>query len=128
MIFPDGFIIPKGTYITFPAGPLSRDPSLIDSPETFDGFRWCKDPEARNQSIVLINELNLHFGFGRQACPGRHFAVNTSKAILSRLLVEYDMKFEKGKEGKRPMNIRNGEQIMPNFYTKVLFKKRPVNI
>lgn len=128
IIFPDGFIIPKGTYITFPAGPLSRDPSLIDCPEAFDGFRWCKDPEARNQSLVTVNELNLHFGFGRQACPGRHFAANTSKAILSRLLVEYDMKFEEGNEGKRPMNIRNGEQIMPNFYTKVLIKKRPVSI
>ncbi|OJJ07967.1 hypothetical protein ASPVEDRAFT_66120 [Aspergillus versicolor CBS 583.65] len=128
IVFPDGFKIPKGTYVTFPAGPLSRDPSLIDSPETFDGFRWCKDPEARNQSLVSVNQLNLHFGFGRQACPGRHFATNTSKAILSRLLVEYDMKFEEGKEGKRPMNIRNGEQIMPNFYTKVLLKKRPVNI
>ncbi|KAL4778118.1 cytochrome P450 [Aspergillus varians] len=128
IIFPDGLMIPKGTYICFPSGPLSRDPDLIESPETFNGFRWCQDPNSRSNSLVSINDLNLHFGYGRQACPGRHFAANTAKAILSRLLVEYDMKFEKGKEGKRPRNIRNGEQILPNLYTKLLLKKRNVTI
>lgn len=139
IIFDDGFMLPRGTHISFPAGPLSRDPDLIDSPETFDGFRWCKDedeecggdaksskPKPKNTSIVNIGKLNLHFGYGRSACPGRFFAANTAKAILSRLLLEYDLKFEEGKEGKRPMNIRNGEQIFANFFTKVLIKKRGV--
>ncbi|KAL4918485.1 cytochrome P450 [Aspergillus aurantiobrunneus] len=128
IIFPDGLIIPKGTYLCFPAGPLSRDPALLESPEVFDGFRWCLDPEVRSNSLVSTNELNLHFGYGRQACPGRHFAANTAKAILTRLIVEYDLKFPKGKEGRRPWNIRNGEQIMPNFFTKVLMKRRDVNL
>ncbi|KAL4936006.1 hypothetical protein BDV06DRAFT_217007 [Aspergillus oleicola] len=140
-IFPDGFIVPKGTHIVFPAGPLSRDPALISNPETFDGFRWCKSPEtntntdsgtetdtdSKNESLVTISPLNLHFGYGRQACPGRHFAVVTSKAILSRLLLDYDLKVLGGQEKKRPMNIRNGEQILPNFLTKVLIRKRGVS-
>ncbi|KAL2825998.1 cytochrome P450 [Aspergillus cavernicola] len=128
IIFSDGFIIPKGTHICFASGPLSRDPNVIPDPETFDAYRWCKDPKARSTSLVSISEANLHFGYGRQACPGRFFSAHTSKAILSHLLVEYDIRLEEGKEGKRPMNIRNGEQIMPNFYTKVLLRKRGVNI
>lgn len=132
LVFKDGFVVPKGTHICFAAGPLSRDPELIDDPETFDGFRWCKDRQynkkGHNNSLVALSKLNLHFGYGRQACPGRFFAENTSKAILSRLLVEYDLKFPEGKEVRRPWNIRNGEQIVPNIYTKVLIRKRPVNL
>ncbi|KAL4758982.1 cytochrome P450 [Aspergillus foveolatus] len=132
LVFKDGFVVPKGTHVCFAAGPLSRDPELIDDPETFDGFRWCKDRQynkkGHNHSLVALSKLNLHFGYGRQACPGRFFAENTSKAILSRLLVEYDLKFSEGNEGRRPWNIRNGEQIVPNIYTKVLIRKRLVNL
>ncbi|RDW93076.1 cytochrome P450 [Aspergillus mulundensis] len=132
LVFKDGLVIPKGTYICFAAGPLSRDPELVEEPETFDGFRWCNDKQdnkyGRNHSLVTLSKLNLHFGYGRQACPGRFFADNASKAILSRLLVEYDIKFPEGKEGKRPWNVRNGEQIFPNMFTKVLIRKRPVNL
>jgi cytochrome P450 len=125
--FSDGPTIPSNTHICFPSGPLSRDPINLPypnlDPSTFDGFRWCRDPYARNNKLVRTTAANLHFGHGRQVCPGRHFAANTSKAILSRLLVEYDMKFEEGSEARRPMDIRNGEQIMPNFYAKVLIRR-----
>ncbi|KAL2846134.1 cytochrome P450 [Aspergillus pseudoustus] len=127
LTFSDGLTIPANTHICFAAGPLSRDPSNVPypnlDPSTFDGFRWCRDPYAKNNKLVSTTAANLHFGFGRQACPGRRFAANTSKAILSRLLIEYDMKFEEGREGNRPMNIRNGEQIMPNFYARVLIRR-----
>ncbi|KAL4964385.1 cytochrome P450 [Aspergillus stella-maris] len=139
LIFPDGFTVPEGTHIVFPAGPLSRDPTLITNPGTFDGLRWCpnssnndsdtdsdKAIESKNDSIVTASPLNLHFGYGRQACPGRHFASATSKALLSKLLVEYDIKPLDSKQWKRPTNIRNGEQIMPNLFTKVLIRRREV--
>ncbi|KAL3462588.1 cytochrome P450 [Aspergillus heterothallicus] len=127
LVFSDGLTIPANTHICFASGPLSRDPANLPypnlDPSTFDGFRWCRDLYARNNKLVSMSPSNLHFGYGRQVCPGRHFAANTSKAILSRLLVEYDMKFEEGKEGRRPLNIRNGEQIMPNFYATVLIRR-----
>ncbi|KAL4864185.1 hypothetical protein BDV12DRAFT_201351 [Aspergillus spectabilis] len=129
----DGFFIPENTYIVFPSGPLSRDASIINDPEVFDGYRWCNDHMDTNMdkartmsSLVTINESNLHFGYGREACPGRFFAAHASKAILSRLLVEYDIRFLDGKEGVRPANIRNGEHIMPNIFTKVLIRRRGV--
>ncbi|KAL3491244.1 cytochrome P450 [Aspergillus germanicus] len=125
--FSDGFTIPAKTHICFPSGPLSRDPNNLPypnlDPSTFDGFRWCRDPYGRNNKLVSTTAANLHFGYGRQVCPGRHFAANTSKAILSRLLVEYERKFEEEREGRRPMDIRNGEQIMPNLYAKVLIRR-----
>ncbi|KAL3478373.1 cytochrome P450 [Aspergillus californicus] len=124
IIFSDGFVLPKGALICFASGPIALDPAFVSNPETFDGFRW---ETSSRTSLVAVSDTHLHFGYGRSACPGRMFGSYASKAILSRFIVEYDMKFEEGKEGKRPMNFRNGEQIFPNVLTKVLIRKTGVS-
>lgn len=75
------------------------------------------------KSLITIGVDNMHFGFGRQACPGRAFAATAMKAILSRLISEYDVRFEE-RVVRRPANIVNGEQIMPNMKTLVFIRKR----
>ncbi|KAB8205322.1 cytochrome P450 [Aspergillus parasiticus] len=123
----DGVTLPKGTHICFPSGPMSRDPAVVPNPLTFDGFRWCKDLNAPDGSLTDVSPANLHFGFGGQACHGRFFGAVIAKAVMSRLLAEYDLKFEEGQTG-RPENIVNGEQIIPSISTKVLIKKKNVDI
>ncbi|GMG37336.1 unnamed protein product [Aspergillus oryzae] len=123
----DGVTLPKGTHVCFPSGPMSRDPTVVPDPLTFDGFRWCKDLNAPDGSLTDVSPANLHFGFGGQACHGRFFGAVIAKAVMSRLLAEYDLKFEEGQSG-RPENIVNGEQIMPSISTKVLIKKKNVDI
>ncbi|EAW14794.1 cytochrome P450 [Aspergillus clavatus NRRL 1] len=123
MVLSDGLVLKKGTHICFPSKPMGMDSSIVKDALTFDGFRWCDDPENKNASLVSIGPSNMHFGYGRQACPGRFFATNTNKAILSRLIADYEFKFEDGRK-TRPNNILLGEQIMPNMYTKVLMRKR----
>ncbi|KAF7716423.1 Cytochrome P450 monooxygenase [Penicillium ucsense] len=150
----DGLHLPKGIHICFPSGPVSKDPAFVFNPAVFDGFRWCQDPRDRdvlkfsslrssNQigneaktpngvnlnatpvtSFISISPANMHFGFGRQACPGRFFAANTIKAILSRLIMEYDFKFENNQVGWRPANIGIGEHVFPNTQTVVLLRRR----
>ncbi|KAJ5323672.1 hypothetical protein N7476_002272 [Penicillium atrosanguineum] len=152
----DGLIIPKGTHICFPSGPMSKDPSFIANPRPFDGFRWSQDASDRNAldasdavenaislngkqynatlapltstSFVSISPSNMHFGFGRQACPGRFFAVNTIKAILSRLIMEYDFKFDDCQAGQRPVNWAVGEHVLPNTSPVVLIRKRSIGL
>ena len=119
----DGLVIPQGTHICFASGPLARDPDLIPQPQPFDGLRWSLNTEDKTNSFVSIGPTNMHFGFGRQACPGRFFAAYSIKAIMSRLLMEYDFKLADGQK-KRPRNIRNGEQIMPNVWATLLIRKR----
>ncbi|KAH2375465.1 hypothetical protein KXV98_006616 [Aspergillus fumigatus] len=123
MVLSDGLVLEKGTHICFPSKPMGMDDSIIEDALTFRGFRWCEDPEARSTSLVSISPSNMHFGYGRQACPGRFFAANTNKAILGRLIADYEFKFE-GDNNKRPRNLTLGEQIMPNMHTKILLKKR----
>lgn len=149
----NGLVIPKGTHICFPAGPMSRDPSLVANPAAFDGFRWCKDPTDRNalvetNSDVALNDTNdeksqrpplgsttstsyvslgptiMHFGYGRQACPGRFFAGCMIKLIMSRILMEYDFKYDNDRTGWRPDNVHVGEHILPSTHTTVLLRKR----
>ncbi|KAH8434542.1 cytochrome P450 [Aspergillus melleus] len=126
LVLSDGFVLPKGSHICFPSGPMSRDSEIIEDADTFDPWRWCKDVEAPNY-LVTIGRTNMHFGYGRQACPGRFYATNTIKAILSRFLMEYDFKFERDMK-RRPYNVTNGDHIMPNMKTRVLIKERGVKI
>lgn len=135
---------------------MSKDPAFITDPDVFDGFRWCQDPTDRNvldrtaksaspanegnekhrnrdlvpstsTSFVSISPANMHFGFGRQACPGRFFAANTIKAIMSRIIMDYDLKFEERQAGRRPRNIVVGEHIFPSTNATVLFRKREIS-
>lgn len=159
----DGLLLPKGTHICFPSGPMSKDAAFITDPNVFDGFRWCQDPTDRNAldgttesaspanegrasetqsnekprnrdlvpststSFVSVSPANMHFGFGRQACPGRFFAASTIKAIMSRIIMDYDLKFEERQAGRRPRNIVVGEHIFPSTSTTVLFRKREIS-
>lgn len=148
----DGLLLPTGTHICFPSGPISKDPSFVANPDTFDGFRWCQDPKDRDAltepdqdpsnekphptslapststSFASISASNMHFGFGRQACPGRFFAANTIKAVFSRIVMEYDFRFEERQGCRRPVNLVVGEHILPNTSTRVLFRKRKVGL
>lgn len=120
LVLSDGLRIPAGTHICFPSGPFSRDNSIVASADKFAGFRWSDGRTHKSMTSIGID--NMHFGFGRQACPGRAFAVIMMKMILSRLITEYEMQFKDGTM-ERPANLVNGEQIFPNLGTKVFLKK-----
>lgn len=148
----DGLCIPAGTHICFPSGPISKDPAFVSNPHAFDGFRWCQDPQDRDAltasekhpsqekphptslapststSFVSISASNMHFGFGRQACPGRFFAANTLKAIFSWIVMEYEFKFEEKQGRRRPANLVVGEHVLPNMSTRVMFRKRAIGL
>ncbi|KAJ5919975.1 hypothetical protein N7454_009810 [Penicillium verhagenii] len=159
--------LPEGTHICFPAGPLSKDPAVIADPQSFDGFRWCRNPTDRHAlstytggasitdekhaesndieeswedgralslvpststSFVSISPSSMHFGAGRQACPGRFFAACTTKAIFSKIIMDYEFKYEDGRGDQRPQNLCVGEHILPNTSTPVLFRKRAIDM
>lgn len=118
----DGFVLPKGVQICFAAGPLTLDSEVVPEALPFDGLRWALNPECKHNSFVSMGPANMHFGYGRQACPGRFFAASSIKAVMSRLIMEYDFKFKDGKT--RPKNLFNGEQIMPNLFVPIFMRKR----
>ncbi|KAI9728828.1 MAG: hypothetical protein M1834_007215 [Cirrosporium novae-zelandiae] len=122
MTLSDGLKLSKGTHICMASGPISTDPEIVQDPEVFDGFRWSKENKGTS-SFVSTGPTGMHFGLGRYACPGRFFASYVIKAILARILLDYDFKFGPGQEG-RPKNIVIGDKIVPNYTTEVFFRKR----
>ena len=65
---------------------------------------------------------NLGFGFGSQACPGRHIAVNLIKMVVSTLLKDHEIKFAEGK-GK-PKAVHLVEFTFPDPASKLMMRKR----
>jgi cytochrome P450 len=101
--FHDGFQLKQGTRIVFPAQGIHFDAANYKSPQNFQPWRFagsgsCDCPADGTHKDVgrlkadAIDETYLPFGYGKQACPGRFFALKVVKLIIARLLDEYDIK------------------------------------
>ncbi|KAF2477644.1 cytochrome P450 [Lindgomyces ingoldianus] len=122
----DGTHIPAGTRIACANWNILNDPSTTPSPDTFDPMRsYRKRHESGEFNKHLAGQTdkdNLSFGHGKQACPGRYFAVGEIKMILARLLVEFEFKYPKGKG--RPSNFYADENVFPDPWARLLMRKR----
>jgi cytochrome P450 len=102
----DGFELRQGTRIAFPAQSIHRDPLNYDNPNEFVPFRFsgsgpctCEiDGLPKDNGRLKADapdEKYLPFGYGKQSCPGRFFALKVVKLIVGRLVYEYDIKWAK---------------------------------
>ncbi|KAJ3943321.1 uncharacterized protein N0V96_006243 [Colletotrichum fioriniae] len=94
MTLSDGTYLPKGTLITV-ATHNTRDPALWGPErEKFDGHRFLRMREEPGQEnrwqFVSTSPEFLAFGHGTHACPGRFFASNEMKIVLTHLIMNYD--------------------------------------
>lgn len=126
--FNDGTTLPKGTYITMPSVPVSRDPEIFANPEEFNGSRFfdkrsSAKSEANRHQFATIGPENLAFGFGKTACPGRFFAGAQIKAVLANIILNYDISYPNG-QTERPENLYKGGLIRPDPSQKIVFKPR----
>ncbi|KAJ5108616.1 hypothetical protein N7456_005291 [Penicillium angulare] len=96
--------------------------------ERIDQQRMLKHVPSTSTSFVSISASSMHFGAGAQACPGRFFAGCSIKAIFSKIIMDYDFKYEEGRGNWRPANICVGEHILPNTSTTVMFRKRSIEV
>jgi cytochrome P450 len=102
----DGFKLKRGTRIAFPAQSIHRDPLNYNDPNKFVPFRFAGSgsctcelnglpKDAGRLKADAPDENYLPFGYGKQSCPGRFFALKVVKLILGRLVYEYDIKWAK---------------------------------
>ncbi|KFA54440.1 hypothetical protein S40293_10250 [Stachybotrys chartarum IBT 40293] len=95
---PDGTRIPKGTNLMVSTH-KSWDPNTYKDPERFDGYRFLRKREnekLETAQFVSTMPESLGFGLGKFACPGRFFAANELKIVLSHIIMKYDMKLVPG--------------------------------
>ncbi|KAI0429147.1 cytochrome P450 [Xylaria sp. FL1042] len=94
----DGTHIPKGSRVCWAGSSHMNDPSVTPNPDVFDPMRsYAKrhsSPDQMNKHLAgQTSPDSLGFGYGKLACPGRHFAVNVTKMVLARLILDYEFKF-----------------------------------
>ena len=120
----DGTHIPQGTRIAFCNANILD--STLPNPETFDPMRsYRRRYETGNllkYRAGMTDRDNLHFGYGKSACPGRHFAVAEIKMTAMKLIRNYEFKYPEGKS--RPKNYYADEYVFADPRAKILMRKR----
>ncbi|KAH6875624.1 cytochrome P450 monooxygenase-like protein [Alternaria rosae] len=124
----NGQRIPKGVMLEVPSYAVYMDAANYPSPSTFNPFRHSNlrasgssIDNARSQ-FVSANETNLSFGYGRHACPGRFFATNEIKLVLTRLILDYDIKMPLGRI-ERWEQLAVGRTMMPDPTKSIMLKR-----
>ena len=123
----DGTLLPKGAHVSIATHSLTRDPDLIEDPSKFDGFRYYRlrqrsEEDANKHYFAMTDNTHLHFGHGKQACPGRFLASNELKIIFAYLLMRYDFRYAEGQT--RPPCLNVDEFLFSDPNITILFKKR----
>ncbi|KAI0853706.1 putative cytochrome P450 [Daldinia vernicosa] len=123
--------IPKGSHISLAGVPMSMSEQYFADATTFDGFRFerlRRDHGKKYSGLQFTSSYagSLHFGHGRQMCPGRFMGSLISKLLVIKFLQCYDLKL-RAKES-RPDNIMFFDMDYPNPDYEVLFRDRKVGI
>jgi cytochrome P450 len=132
----DGLLLRPGTKIAFPAQSIHLDPSNYTNPTSFIPFRFsgtgsCNcgsdglPKDAGRLKAEALDDKYLPFGYGKQACPGRFFALRVVKLVLARLVWEYDIKWA-GQAPKSPTSGSMEGFFLPSKKGEVMLKQRGV--
>ncbi|RYC60736.1 hypothetical protein CHU98_g5470 [Xylaria longipes] len=84
-----------------------------------------QSPPYLNKSgyqFTSIGDTNQNFGLGKHACPGRFFAAQEIKLILSHLLLHYEIKLRDGEARPKPVVFMMTKS--PSQTAEVLFRRR----
>ncbi|ORX79133.1 cytochrome P450 [Basidiobolus meristosporus CBS 931.73] len=82
----NGMLIPKGQHISLDHEEVYRSEEWQGpNPDKFDPWRFV----GKNKQATKIGADYLPFGIGRFACPGRFFAIQEIKTVLSILIRNY---------------------------------------
>ncbi|RPD82683.1 cytochrome P450 [Lentinus tigrinus ALCF2SS1-7] len=99
----DGTFVPKGTLVAAAVAPAHRDSNNYPQADVFDPFRFSRQREEKGASATQMFTHTsgkwLAFGHGKHACPGRYYAADELKTLLSYIVVNYDIKADRPNGG-----------------------------
>ena len=119
----NGQVIPAGVILECSTA-HNQDDEVFPEASRFDPWRFSKLQEqeqgqddekaeggvSSRHQMVSVSPTHLPFGYGRHACPGRFFAINEIKMILSVFLLNYDFKTTDG-SNKRYDQVVSGSSV-----------------
>lgn len=121
--------LPAGSLLCVDAHHIVNSDELWDDPDTFDPMRFLKlrerdaaESQARHQ-FTSLGKDSPGWGDGTQACPGRVFAGNTIKIILTHLLDRYEIQLPPGAEKPKRHSMPNGS-MAPDLFARIMIRER----
>ncbi|KAK0222715.1 cytochrome P450 [Armillaria nabsnona] len=122
-VFSDGTLVPAGSQIAVASLCTHLDEENYKKPLEFRPWRFSERRKQEGETIrhqMATPSLDfVFFGHGRSACPGRFFAVNELKALMSYVLMNFDVKMD-----RVPSSMWFSANQFPNQSSKVLFRRR----
>ncbi|CBF89142.1 hypothetical protein AN0606.2 [Aspergillus nidulans FGSC A4] len=92
----DGTYIPGDMHVVCPLYTIGRSEIAYDHPEDFIPERWYSKPE-----LVRHKGAFAPFSLGHFNCIGRPLALMNLRVTLAQLIMEFDVKFAPGEDGKQ---------------------------
>ncbi|KAI3954150.1 hypothetical protein MKW98_017974 [Papaver atlanticum] len=90
-----GFHVLAGTRLWVNVWKVQRDPEVWDDPSVFRPERFLSNEQKMVDVRGQHYEL-LPFGAGRRICPGLSFSMDLMHLVLTRLILEFEMKSPRG--------------------------------
>jgi cytochrome P450 len=91
----NGLKVPKGTLMFVNHLSMVQDNEHISDADKFYPWRNYdlrqEEQAAGKHQFVMASHTNLTWGYGKHACPGRFFATNEIKMLLTMFLLRYDI-------------------------------------
>lgn len=86
-----GFHVPAGTRLWVNVWKMQRDPRVWKDPMVFRPERFLSNEKSMVDVKGQHCEL-IPFGAGRRMCPGVSYAIEVMRLVLTRLILEFEMK------------------------------------
>ncbi|KAM5350905.1 hypothetical protein ACJ41O_003628 [Fusarium nematophilum] len=123
-----GVRLPQGSRVSVSAWGIHHDEDIYPDSHTYDAFRFSRpyendtaaDSGGNSHRLVSPSETYLSFGFGRHACPGRHFAAVEAKLFLAYLSLHYDLK----QVHERPSFVSLGHLPTPPIKGRLMVRRK----
>ena len=97
----NGYTIPARSVIVPNVWAITREEAVFGADtDDFVPERWLETDQKTGER-VLKNFPVAVFGYGRRACPGRHFARNVIWMVIAQLLWAFDIEAGESEDGKR---------------------------
>lgn len=127
----NGKTIPTGTFLCTSGYWAARDPELFPGGDEFRPWRWFElreqaERQGKTATPYLASSTspdNLHWGYGRSACPGRFMAAAELKLLVAWILWHFDIAFPSG-QSQRPESIFVDERVFPDPKQEIGFRPR----
>jgi cytochrome P450 len=125
----DGTNIPRGSHVAV-SGHQAWDSKTYENPLEWDGRRFLRLRETpggeRAAELVSTGAEHLGFGHGFHACPGRFFAADEIKIMLSQMLLQYDWRLPEG--APQPVARHAFFHVIADPSTQIEYRRRTPEI